>query len=379
MSTVVSLKNIVTSNIPSKLGKNSQVMFIDKDSFFKKMISIYENSNKNDFNVSLEGDSSLNLMNIIKENNLVNLNGTFEADNEIISLDETNGEKKLDYDKAIDNFMVMMNYFNTFNEEETLNFEKLPKEDTLTLTNKLPYNFNSDNHYRLENTLHTSKGTDDFEPLTKENTIQASFEKLIDEINELKDKHNNFGNFNSELLDLKEPLINKDNKIVTLTDESSRIRSQVLSQVKDKIVYMAEEGTESGNKIKQVKMELQPHNLGKVDIKMTFEGNKISVEIQALSKETQKILSSNVEELTNILRKTTESSINVVVKNYESQNENHILNYNQNNGQYFKKDYDHQDEHSRQRNYYHNQDNENDNDEDSLFSELINLRNLKIQ
>lgn len=378
MSTVVSLKNIVTSNIPGKLAKNSQVMYIDKDSFFKKMISIYENSNKNDFNVSLEGESSLNLMDIINDNNSVNLNGAFEVDKEIISLDEANGEKKLDYDKAIDNFMLMTNYFNTFNEEETLNLEKLPQEDTLILTNKLPFNFNSDNHYRLENTLHTSKENDDFKLLTKENT-QVGFEKLIDEINELKDKHNNFGIFNSELLDLKEPLINKDNNIVTLTDESSKIRSQVLSQVKDKIVFMAEEGTESGNKIKQVKMELQPHNLGKVDIKMTFEGNKISVEIQALSKETQKILSSNTEELTNILRKTTESSVNVVVKNYESQHENHILNYNQNNGQNFKKDYDHQDEHSRQRNYYHNQDNKNDNDDESLFSELINLRNLKIQ
>lgn len=377
MNTVLALNNIATSIIPSNLTKSSQLINIDKSSFFNKMISIYENSNKNNINVSLEGISQLNLMDIIT-GNLADINGALEAD-EKISIGEADDEKKLVYDTTIDNFMVMMNYFNILNEETKVTFEKLPQESALTFTDKLPVNFLG--NYELENSLHMSKEVNVSELLTKENTLQVNVEKLVDEINEIKDKRNINGNFETELLTLKEPLVNVnvDNKIVTITDESSKIKSQVLSQIKDKIVFMVEEDTVSGNRIKQVKMELQPHNLGKVDIKMTFEGNKISVEIQALNKETQKILSSNIGELTNILGKTTESSINVVVKNYESQYENHISDYNQNNGQRFKEDYDQQNEHSRQRNYYYNHDNKKDTDEDSLFSEIINLSSLKIK
>jgi len=47
----------------------------------------------------------------------------------------------------------------------------------------------------------------------------------------------------------------------------------VLAQVEDKIVMMAKDGTQ------QVTMELFPENLGKVNIKMSIEAEKMIVEI----------------------------------------------------------------------------------------------------
>lgn len=373
------LSSINVNRIQSKPVKNSQDMNMNKGIFLKMMMLINENHNKQDFNSFVEAGSELNIMNLINTKgmfDLVDLNNVgFNLNEETSSLNEDDSEKKLNSDTSIDKFILMMNHFNP--THENIIFEKLPSESTLTINDKTPMNFNLHNN-QLENTQYMSEKTGVSEQL-KEITPQPNqrFEKLIAEIEGSRNKKNII-DFNVESI-LREPLINGENKIVTVSDESSLIKPQVLSQIKDKIVFMAEEGSVSGNKVKQVTMELQPHNLGKVDIKIIFEDNKITVEIKALNEETQKILSSSAGELTKTLGKTTDSPINVVVKNFESHYEQQSINYNHTNAQRYNDDYNHQDGHSRQRNYYNNHDNNKDSDDDSLFSEIINLRNLKLQ
>ena len=137
---------------------------------------------------------------------------------------------------------------------------------------------------------------------------------------------------------------------------------------------MAEEGKEAGSSIKHVTMELNPSNLGKVDIKMTFEDNKVTVEIKALNEETQSIISSNIDELAKILSKSSET-VNIVFKSNESRYEPQVYNYNQGNEQNLNQD-DPNYEQGRQKNYYYNPDESNkDKEEDSIFSQLINSLN----
>lgn len=167
-----------------------------------------------------------------------------------------------------------------------------------------------------------------------------------------------------------------ENKIITISDGSTEIKSQVLSQVKDKIIFMTENAHEP-NGIKTITMELRPQALGKVDIKMSYENNKLTIEIKALNEETQKILSSNTNELRELLSKTSEADVKIIVKPYEMKNHNvlnyqnseqsNVLNFYQNNEQ------NHQ---GRQRNKYYYDNNIKTKEED-VFSELIDLNYSK--
>lgn len=175
-------------------------------------------------------------------------------------------------------------------------------------------------------------------------------------------------------------MLSTKNKIITISDESTKIKSQVLSQVKDKIIIMTEKG-EDLNGIKTITMKLQPQNLGKVDIKLIYENNKLTVEVKAFSEETQKILSSNTGELKDMLRKSSEADVNIIVKPYEFEQKHQPIHNYQNNKQgneqnfYQNNDQNHQ---GRQRNKYYNYNNIKQNKED-VFSELVDLNNLKIK
>ncbi len=168
-----------------------------------------------------------------------------------------------------------------------------------------------------------------------------------------------------------------ENKIITISDDSNKIKPQVLAQVKDKIIIMTEESQDS-NSIKTITMELKPKTLGKVDIKMSYENNKLTVEIKASNEETQKILSSNIDELRDLLGKTSETDVKIIVKTYEPKDQN-ALNYQgggqdiedfyQDNGQNYQ---------GRQRNKYY-WDNKIKSKEEDVFSELININYSKIK
>lgn len=386
MNSSVNLINML-SGVPNKSIQNNQVINMDNGAFFKLMTML---SDKNQVQQSPQMPtadvSELNIMDLIAGSSFINStdvsSAVFDFDGEVKSLNEDDNKKDIKFETALANFIMMFNHLNPANEKidnEKLQpevIEKLQPEvisaNSLSMDLKKPDNFK----YEIPNMTEKADASKQLTEIVLEVSPQAK--KLVAEIEGKKDNLKSGIDFNfHSALASRESLVHAENKIITISDESSQIKPQVLSQVRDKIAFMAEEGSDSGTK--QVTMELHPNNLGKVDIKMTFEDNKITVEIKALNEETQKILSSGVGELTKILNKTTESSINVVVKNSEIHHDNQTYNYNQNNEQRYGENYDQQNGQGRQKNYYYKEDNKENSDEDSIFSELINLRNIKFQ
>ncbi len=206
---------------------------------------------------------------------------------------------------------------------------------------------------------------------SKENVISKSDslkEMMSSEINKNKEEFKNELDLSRIALADKKIVFKDNNRIIKVSDESSQIKSSVLSQLNDKIMIMVRDGSQ------KVKMKLFPEKLGEIDIKMSFENQKIKIEIMASNKETEKLLISHAGELTSILNKSNDSFANVVVKSSENQHSqfeqnsftfNHQKNENQNH------------QNQNHQNYVFNSFAE-DNDEGSLITEMINLRNLKL-
>ena len=162
-----------------------------------------------------------------------------------------------------------------------------------------------------------------------------------------------------------------ENKIIPVTDESSEIRGKILSQVKDKIIITAEKDMSGGTKI--ISMQLQPQNLGKIDIKLIYENERLTVEIKALNEETQKILSSNTNELKEMLGKTL--SVKILVKSFdESDNNRYNQNAHGSEQPYFHQGQEQNQGNRQQKNYYNRNVKKA---EKGIFSELINSSSLK--
>jgi hypothetical protein len=111
---------------------------------------------------------------------------------------------------------------------------------------------------------------------------------------------------------------------------------------------------------------------------MSYENNKLTVEIKASNEETQKILSSNTDELKELLSKTSQTDVKIIVKPYEPKNQN-ILNYqdNRQGSENFYQDNE-QNNQGRQRNKYY-YDNDIKTKEEDVFSELIDLNYSRIK
>lgn len=152
-----------------------------------------------------------------------------------------------------------------------------------------------------------------------------------------------------------------DNKIIEVSNEASKIKGSIISQVKDKILLAAKDkdGTQS------ITMELFPKNLGKVDIKLSIEAKKVTVEIFAANKEVGQILMSNADELAKTLQKASGSNVDVTVSNNSlmSQYENSNLNYSSN-----------QEERQHYNNNYRIANSHEKSDEDDTVIEMLNLR-----
>lgn len=153
-----------------------------------------------------------------------------------------------------------------------------------------------------------------------------------------------------------------DNKIIVVSNEASEIKGSIISQVKDKILLAAKDK----DGIQSITMELFPKNLGKVDIKLSIEAKKITVEIFAANKEAGQILMSNADELAKTLQKSSGSYVDVTVSDNSlmSQYENSSLNYSsrQEERQYYS-------------NNYGVESSPEKSDEDSTVIEMLNLRN----
>jgi len=171
--------------------------------------------------------------------------------------------------------------------------------------------------------------------------------------------------YNKSIVDNKNYMFSNNNKIVEISDESSKIKTTVLSQVEDKVILMAN----SKNGKQEVNMELNPQNLGKVNIKMSISSDKITVEIMALNGKTSDILLANVQELTKVLQNNfNDGTVNVIVA------ENSLDQYNQSNLNY------NQQQNNKEQSYKNQFFNNEiiDVNEDNKITEMINLRNLKL-
>ncbi len=273
--------------------------------------------------------------------------------------------------------MPMMNYFEYFNYDSSVSKGNLSEMDKITELMELQYK------------PAAAEGSSPGE-MTQRQAVEASPEQNFSEniIKNIKneetsplklkeEKENNFDATVNIHAASETTAMHGEKIIVNISDEASQLRPQILNQVSDKIKVMAEKGEAPGS-IKHVEMELNPEHLGKVNIKMTFDNDKITVEIKALNKETQKILSSGTGELSEILKKSTDLPVGIVVKNDENQSkglQNHYNNWNENNRS--NENYDQQGGRGRQRNHYYNEAAGKENEE-NIFSELINIRSMKL-
>lgn len=156
-----------------------------------------------------------------------------------------------------------------------------------------------------------------------------------------------------------------DSSIIEVSDESSQIRPSLSTQVKDKIVLMANENKD----IQEVTLELFPKNLGKVNIKMSIKDNSIIIDILASSDKTKNILMENTDELLGSLQKSlNDKSVHITIMNSNAaEQERYASAYEEQQRE--------NQRNNRGRYVNHNDSREEDEAEES-FREMMNLRDL---
>lgn len=275
---------------------------------------------------------------------------------------ETTEQDKKDMDDdLIASIGLISQYVNYAPKFETDSYEVLKADDSVRVLNDLinqskpkSDSMQSSKMQEQQNPAYSKVSPD--VPLTEGvKEISTYAEKLITQIENSKSKFKEEIDINANLAQ-KNKLMFSENTVIEVSDESSFIKSSAFSQIKDKVELMVSEGT---NGTKEVTMELKPESLGKVNIKMFYEGNKLTVEIKALNEETSKLLMSNSQELAKVLVKTADSNVNVVVKHESAYGQN-PLDYNQDKGQNQQKN-----------NYTYNGNNQDDKDDD-MFSQIMN-------
>lgn len=402
MSMGVNINNIYVNNMQNNLLANNKENNINKGNFLNMLSNLLlegnsevagsEGSNTyNDLNIinlilgnNVEGNEEKNILNLLLSENAKVITKSNAEDNS----EEANFKNALEIGSLVENYINLINIYNSMDNKEN----KEIVNDILNsnvMANNSTENLKSHNSENLQSNFITTTSTTEKNMITDYNVIT---EKLLSSIKDNEDKPKNDVNkvnedneaneasFEAQVAMQKIPIDSENNKVITVSDESNNIKSQALPQIKDKIVFMSEEGVDGGNGIKHVTMQLQPHNLGKVHIKMTFDNNKVTVEVKALNEETQKILASNIEELANQLNKTSDSVFNVIIKSNDSLNEQVLkYNYNADQGneqQYLNQNNNSPNEHGRQRNHYYSNNNDDENVEDGVFSQLINFKNM---
>lgn len=390
--------NSFLSNIPENVIITNKLSGSDKSSFMN-MLAMMIGSKSDLQNPSGNSEVNLNFLELLTGSNNMNVKNLSDVNatntevfNKIISdkqekKEDDNSEELVNLQNYLN--IVASSFIKTEPQFLTENLTEILNTGYVQALKPSSMNFNSQNglkkedHGIMQNIISGGEmikmaSITDTEA-GKISPLETSAEKLITEIQDQIDGQKNKTNLQTEILTTDNTFAQEQNTIIKVSDESSLLKPKVLSQIKDKIVFMAEEGPEPRNTTKHVTMELHPVSLGKVDIKMTFENNKITVEIKAMNEETQKLISSNSNELAKILGKTSES-VNIIVKSNELHFEHQVYNYNhseQKNEQGFNQD-DQNYGHGRQKNnHYYHEDN-NDNEDDSIFSQLINLRNIKL-
>lgn len=310
---------------------------------------------------SVNADSFLQILG--QDSNLSTVADTEDSFGEIVfkDIESTEQDEKDTDDNLAASIGVISPYLSYLPRFETEGYEVLKADDSVRILNDLinqskpkTESAHAMKAQEQQNQPQEKVSMDILQTeFTKENSTYA--EKLITHIENSRNKLKDEIDFNAGAAQ-KNRLMFSENKIIQVSDESSHIKSSAISQIKDKIELMVHEGI---NGTKEVTMELKPENLGKVSIKMFYEGNKLTVEIKALSEETNKLLMSNSQDLAKLLNKTMDSNVNVVVK-HESAYAHNPLDYNQDKGQNQQKN-----------NYTYSGNNQDDKDED-MFSQIMN-------
>ena len=243
-----------------------------------------------------------------------------------------------------DNISSKLNLDNITNNSSTsVAFNNSNSLDTTTINN-------------VVNTVNVSNNSD--------NMTNQIITDIIDNTKEIK-----IEGISEALLSANGVNIQNDNKIITVSDESSIIKDSVMTQIKDQIVLMKAEGKQT------VTMQLTPENLGKLDIKMIFEGGNLSIEILTSNSKAQSIILSNISELKSILQNSFADRTFV---NVEAQKQSFENNENQNNQGYSQQ---HSQEHSqdgREKEYEQLQSNIlDDSGNIDFFEELSRIREYR--
>lgn len=351
--------NSFLSNIPENVIITNKLSGSDKSSFMN-MLAMMIGSKSDLQNPSGNSEVNLNFLELLTGSNNMNVKNLSDVNatntevfNKIISdkqekKEDDNSEELVNLQNYLN--IVASSFIKTEPQFLTENLTEILNTGYVQALKPSSMNFNSQNglkkedHGIMQNIISGGEmikmaSITDTEA-GKISPLETSAEKLITEIQDQIDGQKNKTNLQTEILTTDNTFAQEQNTIIKVSDESSLLKPKVLSQIKDKIVFMSEEGPEPGNTTKHVTMELHPVSLGKVDIKMTFENNKITVEIKAMNEETQKLISSNSNELAKILGKTSES-VNIIVKSNELHFEHQVYNYNhseQKNEQGFNQD-----------------------------------------
>lgn len=307
----------------------------------------------------------VNLLEIIgKDMDLSKSSDSVTTSYEQLGLKEIEPTEKVKKDTG-DNLMasieVMSQYLAYVPNLETDNYEVIKADDSMKVFNELinqskPKSDSMQSLKIQEQNPAQEKINPDVPQTEIIKEISTYAEKLITHIENSRSKLKNEIDLNANLAE-KNKLMFSDNKVIQVSDESSYIKSSAISQIKDKIELMVNERT---NGTKEVTMELQPEKLGKVNIKMFYEGNKLTVEIKALNEETSKLLMSNSQELAKVLNKAVDSNVNVIVKHDETAYGQNPLDYDQNQNK------------NQQKNNYTYSGNDHDDDDDDIFSQIMN-------
>jgi len=404
MNVNMNLNNVLAGQVQGNgIPFGNQQVNMNKGEFLN-MLKMLMAENQNPMQLAQTENAALNpdILQLLAEGNTANLNVTDEINS--VGEDKSNNsndaesKEKATQEKAPADLYGMVQQLNYIMPNVVNN--EFPAENILYGIPDSKYsqavknyvNFNASQN--TKNPEHENqqqsvdpKTSDVLGDTVKMSTPKSNFsaEKLIAEIEGNRAKLKDEIDFKVNLLAANNKpfaAVEGDNKIITISDESSEIKSQVMSQVKDKIVFMSETKAGTNDAVKHVTMELHPHNLGKVDIKMAFEDNKITVKIEASNEETQKILLSNAGVLADILNKSSGTPVDIMVKSHDYQRENHVFRYDQNNEQQEQQNYSQNNDeshgHGRQKNNYSYSPEDSDSEEDSVFSQMINMRNIKL-
>lgn len=181
------------------------------------------------------------------------------------------------------------------------------------------------------------------------------------------DSNQNNDNSDEKTLNQNERAIfelNGNKNLVKISDLSAKLHTPSAeappqAQLADNVKINLSEGKT------EFEMQLTPHNLGKITVKMVAENGMLSIEFIADNPKTQSMLMANASEIRDLLQSTTSTQTQIVTAN---QPDSMQQNYTEQQTQ--------QEQHEQEQ---QEKQNDKENDETSTVDFLAVLRNLKEQ